>query len=39
MSNGISVIKEIHLTKLIPRVLPFKVTKDHRKRYGSIRDR
>jgi len=30
-------MKEIHLRKLISRVLPFKVTQGHRKRHGSIR--
>jgi len=37
MSNVIDVIKEIRLTNLIPRVLPFKVTQGHRNRHGTIR--
>jgi len=36
MSNGTSVINEIHLKKrLIPGVLPFKVTQGYRKRYAT----
>ena len=34
--NGPSVIKEISLKNLTPRVLPFKVTQGHRKRRKSI---
>ena len=30
MSNGTSVIKEIHLKKMIPGILPFQVTQGHR---------
>jgi len=36
MSNITSVIKEIHLKNLIPRVSPFNVIQGHRNRHGSI---
>jgi len=39
MSNDTSVIKEIHLKKMIPGILPFKVTQGHRKLHGLIRRR
>ena len=35
-SNGASVMKEILLNNLTPRVSPFKVTQGHRNWYGSI---
>jgi len=36
-SNRSSVINQICLKILTPRVPPFKVTQGHRNRYGSIR--
>ena len=36
-SHGTSVIREIHLQNLTPRVPLFKVTQCHRNRHGSIR--
>jgi len=38
MSNGTSIIKEIYLKNLIPRVPPFKVTQGYRNRHWSICD-